>query len=314
MLTYNIEGLPWPARQNRAPYLREIGKRLAAFRAQHNGPDIIVFQEVFSGAAAQAVEDTGYTDLTVGPHTSTRQAPNVQGPLPGRRNIFRGEIAQNFTSSGLVIATDYPVVLAQARPYARGSCAGFDCLSNKGALMAEIIIPGVPGRIDVFNTHMQAQRASGVSVERHAAAHERQTNELSDFASTTGDLSSPTIIAGDFNMRNSDVRFEHFSRQFPLQNVHQFCIEKPDQCEVLEHWEHADQWRRVQDKQYFSSGAVVKIRPIRAEGMFDGGPSGPVLSDHNGFRVVYELSWPVNGSQTASVSACAAPTSASLNK
>lgn len=40
----------------------------------------------------------------------------------------------------------------------------------------------------------------------------------------------------------------------------------------------------------------MKVRPIRVEGMFDGGPSGPVLSDHNGFRVVYEFSWPIAAS------------------
>lgn len=292
VLTYNIEGLPWPARRNRTPYLEEIAQRLAAFRAQGEAPDIIVFQEVFSNAAARAVTASGYGSITSGPRAGSRQDANTEGSLPGRRRIARGEIRTNFTSSGLVIASDYPMITTAYRPFSRGSCAGFDCLSNKGASFAEIAIPGVPGTLSVVNTHMQSQGASGVSVERHAPAHQRQAAELARFAATNANPASPTIIAGDFNLRNSDIRFEHFTRKFPLQNVHQYCIEAPDRCEVLQDWEHPDQWRRVQNKHFFSSGDIVKIRPIRAKGMFDGGPSGPVLSDHNGFRVIYEFSWP----------------------
>ena len=119
---------------------------------------------------------------------------------------------------------------------------------------------------------------------------------MSAFAQANGNLSSPTIMAGDFNMRNSDVRFYTFERKFPLDNVHRFCAEQPTVCEVRQDWTYEDQWRRVQNLHLFLSGDFVRVRPIRAEGMFDGGLSGPVLSDHNGFRVVYELSWPTQGS------------------
>ena len=293
VLTYNIEGLPFPARNNRSPFLREIGRRLAAFREQGQGPDIIVFQEVFSRSASRAVEASGYRSLVAGPHARSRQAPNVEGSLPGRRRIDRGEIRPNFLSSGLVIATDFPIVNSHYAPFARRSCAGFDCLSNKGVLYAEIAIPGVPQTIDVYNTHMQSQGSSRVPVARHAAAHDRQTREMSVFALAHGDLSRPAIMAGDFNMRNSDVRFETFDRTFPVQNVHRFCTEQTTQCEVAQEWAYEDQWRRVQNLHFYMSGTLVRVRPIRAEGMFDGGPSGPVLSDHNGFRVIYELSWPM---------------------
>lgn len=292
VLTYNIEGLPFPARNNRAPFLREIGRRLAEFRAQGKGPHIIVFQEVFSRSASQAVAASGYRSLVAGPHARSHQAPNVEGPLPGRRRLVRGEIRPNFLSSGLVIVSDYPIVNANYAPFARRSCAGFDCLSNKGVLYAEIAIPGVPETIDVYDTHMQSQGSSRVPVARHAAAHDRQTREMSAFALANGDLSRPAIMAGDFNMRNSDVRYEAFDRTFPVQNVHRFCTEQTDECEVLQEWAYEDQWRRVQNLHFYKSGQYVRVRPVRAEGMFDGGPSGPVLSDHNGFRVTYELSWP----------------------
>jgi endonuclease/exonuclease/phosphatase family metal-dependent hydrolase len=291
VLTYNIEGLPWPARSNRGPYLAEIGERLAALRAEGDAPDIIVFQEVFSRAATRAVESTGYRSMVAGPGRRSRQAPNAEGALPGERRILRGEIGANLLSSGLVVATDFPIVADEYQSFGRGSCAGFDCLSNKGALFAQVVIPGIPEAIDVFTTHMQAQRASGVPKERHLEAHLRQTRELSEFVSVTGNRTTPTIAGGDFNLRGADTRQYHFNRKFPVDNVHRFCIEQPDECEVLEDWPHEEQWRRVQNMQLFTSGNIVTVRPVRAEGMFDGGPSGPVLSDHNGFRVTYQLSW-----------------------
>jgi endonuclease/exonuclease/phosphatase family metal-dependent hydrolase len=303
VLTYNIEGLPFPARNNRGPDLREIARRLAEFRATGEGPDIIVFQEVFSKDAARAVTDTGYRGIVTGPRRSTRQDPNVEGALPGSRNIFRGEIGRTFTSAGLAIATDYPIMGAGYIPYARQSCAGFDCLSNKGVLFAEIAIPGVPGVTDVFNTHMQSQRSSRVSVERHADAHRRQMNELAAYVRSSSPLTDPLLIAGDFNMRNSDIRHETFERvaagsassdpASPVGNVHRYCSEHRDTCDVRQDWSE-DEWFRVQNLHLFQSGTVVKVRPIRVEGMFDGGPSGPVLSDHNGFRVIYEFSWPAS--------------------
>lgn len=302
VLTYNIEGLPFPARNNRGPHLREISRRLAEFRASGEGPDIILFQEVFSKDAARAVTDTGYRSVATGPRTRTPRDPNTEGDLPGSRNIFRGEIGRTFTSAGLAIATDFPIMGAGYIPYARQSCAGFDCLSNKGVLFAEVAIPGVPGLVDVYTTHMQSQGSSRVIVERHAEAHRRQMNELAAYVRSTSPLTDVLLIGGDFNMRNSDVRHYTFDRvtataatnnpASPVGNVHRYCSENRDTCDVRQDWSE-DQWFRVQNLHLFQSGNVVKVRPIRVEGMFDGGPSGPVLSDHNGFRVVYELSWPV---------------------
>lgn len=49
----------------------------------------------------------------------------------------------------------------------------------------------------------------------------------------------------------------------------------------------------TQDLQFFRSGRHVQLRPLRLEAMFDGAPGGPKLSDHDGYRVVYELTWSV---------------------
>src|SRR5690606_34578531 len=251
----------FPARMNRGPYLREIARRLAEFRATGEGPDIIVFQEVFSKDAAKAVNATGYGSVVAGPGRRSAQDPNTEGALPGRRNIFRGEIRQNFTSGGLAIATDYPIMGAGYLPYARRSCAGFDCLSNKGVLFAEVAIPGVPGLVDVFTTHMQSQRASRVAESRHAEAHRRQMNELAGYIRSSSPLTDPVLIGGDFNMRNSELRHDIFQRAapgpasgdpaYPFGNVHRYCSEHPDICDVRQEWEHEDEWFRVQNLHLF---------------------------------------------------------------
>jgi hypothetical protein len=49
----------------------------------------------------------------------------------------------------------------------------------------------------------------------------------------------------------------------------------------------------TQDLQLFAPGTRVTVRPVRVEAMFDGSEGSPRLSDHDGFRVVYEISWPV---------------------
>lgn len=88
VLTYNIEGLGWPARRGRAAELREIGQRLAALRATGAGPDVVLFQEVFSGAAVNAVDAAGYPAQAAGPgrrrHRDLPSAGPRRGAGPGR--------------------------------------------------------------------------------------------------------------------------------------------------------------------------------------------------------------------------------------
>ena len=59
-------------------------------------------------------------------------------------------------------------------------------------------------------------------------------------------------------------------------------------------WDGDEPWMDTQDLQFYADGRTVRIRPLRVEAMFDGGPSGPRLSDHDGFLVTYELRWPAH--------------------
>ncbi|MBU1374535.1 MAG: endonuclease/exonuclease/phosphatase family protein [Alphaproteobacteria bacterium] len=303
VLTYNIEGLGWPARRGRAADLAEIGRRLAQLRATGAGPDIVLFQEVFSRPAVAAVEAAGYPALVAGPGRRTRRDLPSFGKPPGRRSWINGEIGLRLATGGLAIASIYPIVDHAGEPFGRRGCAGLDCLSNKGALHARIAIPGVPAAVDVFDTHMNSRRASRASSRRTLAAHVIQTAELSMFLSGRDDAQDPNILGGDFNMRGSEARFEVFDGLLPMQLVQRYCAQRRDLCDVKASWDGDEPWMDTQDLQLFEDGRAVAIRPIRIEAMFDGRPDSPSLSDHDGLRVVYELSWPA--SQTRPAGGCA---------
>ena len=292
VLTYNIEGLSWPARSGRAPQLRAIGARLAAMRQAGAAPDVVLFQEMFSGAAKKAVAATGYPAIVHGPRRTDRAVDPDRRRLPGKSKWKRGEIGVHVEGSGLAVASDYPIVAVASRPYGFRACAGIDCLSNKGIVLARLAIPGVPGAIDIYDTHMNSRGASRAPAKRNLAAHKRQSVIASEFMAETNDDANPLILGGDFNMRHSEARFDAFTRHQPLKLVHEVCRDPASGCDAAMSWDGDAPWMDTQDLQLFWPGEAVAIRPIRVEAMFDGGPSGPELSDHDGFLVTYELSWP----------------------
>lgn len=295
VLTYNIEGLGWPARNGRAESLAKIGQHIAALRAAGSAPDVVMFQEMFSGAAKKAVLATGYPAIVSGPPRTEKSDTPRQARLPGHSNLRRGETGFHLTGSGLAIASRYPILYAERHSYGKRSCAGFDCLSNKGILLARIAIPGVPTPVDLYNTHMNSRLASRAPHARNLAAHQRQALEASRFIDETDNDKIPMIFGGDFNMRAAQDRWDNFTRYQPMTLVHRVCREPASGCDVRMSWDGDEPWMDTQDLQFFAGSETVTVRPIRVEALFDGGPAGPQLSDHDGFMVTYRLSWPKDG-------------------
>jgi endonuclease/exonuclease/phosphatase family metal-dependent hydrolase len=304
VLTYNIEGLPPPARSGRPVQLRRIGEILRELREKGEAPDVVLFQEAFSGAATKAVVATGYPAIAPGPSRTQSGPLRTSEVLPGKAKPLKGELGLRFLSSGIVIASRYPIILAKSAPYSRRSCAGIDCLANKGVVLAAIAMPGLPEPIQILNTHMNSQGASRVLPARHLAAHKAQTRELSQFMTRYLDRSRPVIFGGDFNMRRAPERFDLFMHSEPLTLVHQYCLDGAHGCEVKMSWDGDEPWMDTQDLQLFLSSPKVEIRPIRVEAMFDGSEGNPVLSDHDGFRVTYRLRWKAD--QAAAAGLCSA--------
>ena len=294
VLTYNVEGLPWPARRDRSRQLREIGRQLSAMRAEGRAPDVVLLQEVFSADAAAIAVHAGYPTRIQGPRRGVRRPPTSEGApqsLVQRRKLNKGEGLGPALSSGLYVLSDFAVLRANAQPFRRRECAGFDCLANKGIQHVRLQVPGVPQPLDIFNTHLNARRASKVSDARSLEAHRLQINEVSRFIEHKRDQRYPMIFGGDFNMRNAEGRFEHFSLRTPHPLVHQYCLKEAGACEVTLSWDGDTPWMDTQDLQGFENGEVVHVRPIRVEAMFDTPWNGRPLADHDGLLVTYRLSW-----------------------
>ena len=292
VLTYNLEGLGWPARKGRARALKAIGARLVAMHAAGTAPDVVLFQEMFSSAAKRAVAASGYPAIAPGPRRTTRSSISGQDKIPGKAKPLKGEAGIRLLGGGLAIASRYPIVDTALDAYGLRACAGLDCLANKGVMLARIAMPGVPTPVDIYNTHMNSRGASGVAEARDREAHARQAVAASEFIARTQNLAFPLIFGGDFNMRHSEARWEEFSRYHPLTLVHEVCVDPEAGCDVKMSWDGDEPWMDTQDLQFFADGERLSVRPIKVEAIFDGGPSGPRLSDHDGFLVTYELRWP----------------------
>ena len=290
VLTYNIRGLPWPIATGRSHALKQIGRELAALRAEGRQPDIVLIQEGFRSEVAKLVKASGYRYWAQGPSRSER----ASGPAPadgaGFKHVryFRsGEGWGKFTNAGLHVLSDAPITDVEDVAYRY--CAGLDCLANKGAMLARIALPGVPGEIDVVNTHLNSRRASGTPRGRTLAAYSLQIEELQNFLGLHRAADAPLLMGGDFNVRGSTVRYDRVADRRPYAVVSQFCSAAATPCEGQA--SDPRPWLKSQDLQAFESTPTMDIRPVQVSTVFGAGPSGARLSDHDGYLVRYRLSW-----------------------
>ncbi len=307
VLIYNVEGLPWPARRNRGPSLSQIGIELAKMRSSGLGPDVVLLQEVFTKRGRRIGLASGYHNRVQG--NTANGVADRQGEATAshtaKRQFWKGERAGKLLGAGLYVLSDYPIISARHQAYSRDACAGFDCLAAKGVMLVRVHVPGVPTPVDIMTTHMNSRgRAASVSALRTLAAHKFQTIESASFLNDTRNPANPLIIGGDFNMKRSAARFDHFITKKPYAIVRQWCTERAGACDVQMSWDGDAPWLDTQDLQAFDDGAVVRLRPQRVEALFDGPDSGGKLSDHDGYLVNYRLSWPTSENIVRSVPVC----------
>ncbi len=295
VLIYNVEGLPRPVRKKRGADLRAIADVLAQMRARDEAPDVVMLQEAFSDEAAAISVLSGYPYVVAGPAAGdqrTIRPAAIPGEFRRAARWRKGERSPKVLSSGLFILSEFPIIWSAREPFSAAACAGYDCLANKGVLLARVWVPGLPTSVDLLTTHMNSQRAARVKLERTHEAHRYQVDESADFLARVRDERNPLIFAGDFNMRGEPGRFEYFKYRKPYRIVRHYCTVTVDDCDVRMPWGSDAPWLDSQDLQAFADGTTVRIRPVRVEALFDGPETGGKLSDHDGDKVTYRLSWP----------------------
>jgi endonuclease/exonuclease/phosphatase family metal-dependent hydrolase len=290
VMTYNVEGLPPELHGDRAKDLGLIKQSFNAMIAKGTAPDILVVQEMFTDDAIQKLRAIRYPNFIYGP---TRR--DVKAPLPVVRLAGYAPQMPNVRAqpSGLAIFSRYPVTAHRKRAFGYTSCSGADCLANKGMMIADIAIPGVPVPLRVATTHMNAQDASGMPERVHRHAHRQQSGELADFLNDSDDQ-TPMIIAGDFNMRSSPARFAHFNARIPHITAHHYCHQNRAECSAAIPLRVSAPWLTTQDLQFFKDGIAAKLRPVALSHWFDAPQRGGALSDHAAQRVRWTLRWPIH--------------------
>lgn len=292
VLTYNVRGLPWPIATGRAKALKKIGAELAAMREEGRQPDVVLIQEGFRSEVSDLVKTSGYRYWAQGPTRGERASGTA--PEDGRkyrrvRYVRFGEGWGKFTSAGLHVLSDAPMVEVRNTPYR--FCAGFDCLANKGAMLVRLAPPDLPQDLDIINTHLNSRGASRVPVKRSLRAHNLQTEELNAFINNHWKAETPLLIGGDFNVRNAPERYEYQAAERPYVVVSEFCNHPSNPCDGQPSVDGEQPWLRSQDLQAFASDGAVSVRPVRVEKVFGPQPGRRRLSDHDGYLVNYRFSW-----------------------
>lgn len=291
VLTYNVRGLPWPLATGRVRALKEIGRELAVMRQTGRQPDVVLIQEGFGSDVRELVRASGYRYWAQGPTRSERDYAAPPQDAKGYRAVRYlpfGEGWGKFTGAGLHVLSDVPITDVQASPYRY--CAGLDCLANKGVMLARLALPGVPGEVDVVNTHLNSKRASRTPRARSLQAHNLQTEELIAFINDHRAPDAPLLVGGDFNVKGAPDRYDFGAAARPYKVVSEFCNDPAAACDGQAPAAQARPWLRSQDLQAFKGGGPVNVRPVGVGKVFAGGPAGR-LSDHDGYLVRYRLSW-----------------------
>lgn len=217
LLTYNVQDLPWPMAGDRSDDLDAMGQRLKQLRKVSAAPQIIVLQEAFGPASLEMLKAAGYEHIAQGPAT-TAARPKPARPMDQSfmeaRSFLVGENQNPALSSGLMIASDYPILSVAMTPFPEDACAGYDCLANKGVILVRLHVPGLAEPLEVTTTHLNAGKKSGAAPARHLYAHGRQVNALTSFVLANRATSSPMLIAGDFNVSHSDARLANLQSSF----------------------------------------------------------------------------------------------------
>lgn len=296
VLTYNVKGLPWPLASERPQAFATMATRLRAMRADGRNPHIVVLQEAFTEEAQGIGRQAGYRYAAYGPDASQAGlAPMTAGDRRHRAGAswIKGEAGPKLLGSGLQILSDYPILSVRSMAFPGFACAGFDCLSNKGAVMVTVNVPGVPTPVEIITTHLNCRRKSGVSDDRSFYAYRRQAAFLSRFIAENHNADHPLIVAGDFNVGKDIGRRDYLFRELrsgwggnlPVADaLRQVAARAPSlPADAL------FSMRKAKDWQFYVSGRKGALIAQAIEVPFGTEKDGGMLSDHVGYTSIFRL-------------------------
>lgn len=294
LMTYNVHGLPWPIASDRPAALRAIVAQLRTMRAAGRQPGIVALQEAFVPEAKAIGRAAGYRYAVFGPDAdlvSAAPMSMLDRAFAAAGGLFSGERVGRHEDSGLAIFSDYPIVGVQRMSY--GVCAGYDCLANKGAVAARILVPGMATPITVVDTHLNSNTAAGVTPARAIYAYRRQLDQFSGFLASAGANVGPLLVAGDFNVGHDPARRTDFAAQMfggpaTLRAAVATCRIAPE-CPVDQPRGMLESLGRAKDWLMYRSSPAIALQPVGLGAPFGRGIDGTMLSDHVGIMARYRI-------------------------
>jgi len=295
VMTYNVEGLPWPIRSGREDALDAIGARLRLLRSTGRQPHIVVLQEAFTDAARRIGVDAGYRYIVHGPDVQAAGAPPVARDdldFHAARSFWKGERSGKLLGSGLEILSDYPILAVRRQAFPAHACAGYDCIANKGMVMAIVAVP--EQAVAVVDVHLNARRASGVSRARSLYAYRAQVDAIDAFLRAHAPAGMPIIIAGDFNIGKDrdrrfyvDARLGHWWSRGG--DAFRLCVDAATGCRGTMSADAYHSFRHGKDRQFVAATARTGIAVDRIAVPFGREADGAMLSDHIGYAAYYRV-------------------------
>lgn len=254
IMSYNINGLPWPIRSGKKKAYEYIANELYNNRENGTGPGIVLIQEGFTNTVNTIIEKSGYKYVI--------KPINVLGIL----------------NSGLYILSDYPIVNAYEISYGT-TIAGWDALANKGVLLFSIILPNGE-KLNLINTHLNSVNSSGVSQEKSFLAQKKQLYIIDNNLKMI-DRNDHTVFGGDFNIKTHQPNYEFMLSKLNVSDSYDDCLQNDD-CDGANDKRHID----VVDHFLYESD-TLEISDIRRT--FLGGSTDFKLSDHSALVVTYKF-------------------------
>ncbi|MGN3973335.1 endonuclease/exonuclease/phosphatase family protein [Tsuneonella sp. SYSU-LHT278] len=208
VLSYNVEGLPPPARWGRTADLARIARELSSMRQAGEAPHVVMLQESFIDPDPPIETIAGYRYVAHGPAEADRSPPPAgeAQALAAEARTAKGEGVGQWVDSGLRVLSDFPIVRVRRMAFPAWMCAGYDCLASKGVLVAWIAVPGSPRSVAFVNTHLNSMRLAGVSPERSDLAFALQVAAMRRFLAETVPADAPAFFGGDFDTENERRR------------------------------------------------------------------------------------------------------------
>jgi hypothetical protein len=294
VMSYNVEGLPVPARFDRAASLDRIAGHLADLRKQGRQPNVVMLQEAFAGPAKRIADEAGYRYVAAGPLASAVNAappPSAAFEFVAATSHLKGEGDGKWLNSGLRILSDYPIVTVERMAFPQWACAGYDCLANKGAVIAWIRIPGSAQPVAFIDTHLNSRSASGVSQARADTAYAFQVAALRQFIATSVPERSVAFLGGDFNTGRAKARRNDLGAGLLSEARNSLLDALASEHEIAQADMSDSQaiLQRGKDWLFYRGNARLKVTLTAFEVPFGLQADGSSLSDHLGYEAHYRV-------------------------